>query len=120
MKKSKFTILFFTLAIMFLACSKDKTDDNITPFTCEEEVSFQSDIMTIIMSSCATSGCHNQASSASGYNFTAYESIQQHKDIMLKSIRKEPGVTPMPIGQELEQEWINQFECWIEQGAKNN
>lgn len=118
--KPLFTFISCFTLLLTIGCSKDQTPGDITPLTCEEPVSFQSDVMTLIMSSCATSGCHNEASASSGYSFTSYQNIETNKEIMLKTMRKEPGVTPMPIGQELDPASINLFECWIEQGAKNN
>lgn len=115
------TIVFFCLIVspfFFSSCSKDKIEENNDSLNCETPVSFDNEILPLIMSSCATAGCHNEASAASGYSFTSYESIQQNSAIMLKTMIKEPGVTPMPIGGELAPSSIDLFECWIEQGTK--
>ena len=114
---------YFLLPIVlvgFVSCSKDKVE-NVEPVDCVNEISFSSDVVTILNTSCATSGCHNQSSAAAGYAFTTYESVEQNKDIILRTMEHEQGVTPMPIGQpKLNRADIDKFYCWIEQGAPNN
>jgi hypothetical protein len=118
MKSSLAYIVVITM--VFYSCSKDKTED-VQPLDCSDEISFSSDISTLISMSCATSGCHNQTSGAAGYVFTNYENISNEKELILRTMRHEQGVTPMPLGQpKLAQEDIDKFYCWIEQGALNN
>lgn len=119
MKKAIFTSITISSLFIMLSCSKDQTPDDIT-LSCEETISFEADIRTIIMSSCATSGCHNENTASSGYSFESYQNIEANKEIMLRTMRQEPGVTPMPVGQPLDSDLIDKFECWMEQGAKNN
>jgi len=113
-------VYFMLIALGLFSCSKDKTDD-VQPIACSDEISFSSDINALISMSCAASGCHNQTSGAAGYVFTNYENISNEKELILRTMQHEQGVTPMPLGQpKLAQEDIDKFYCWIEQGALNN
>lgn len=101
---------------LVISCKKDQTPEA----QCDEVISFSIDVQPLLMNSCATSGCHNAASAANTMVFESYESIFEHKDIILRSVRHEAGVTPMPIGPQLSAENIQIIACWIEQGAANN
>lgn len=121
MKKS---VIYFTLllatGLAFESCKKDKTPEVIAPLECNDTISFATTIQPLINQSCATSGCHN-ASGSGGYNFSSYTSIFNNREIILKTIRHEAGVTAMPIGApKLTDVQINSVACWIEQGAPNN
>lgn len=115
--------LFFgvILFLVFTACKKDKTQTTEFDVECDEEISFNSDIIAIIASSCATSGCHNAASASSGYVFENHQQISSNADIILSVIRHEEGVVAMPIGApKLSDEFAENFFCWIEQGKEDN
>lgn len=110
-------VLLTALIIVFLnSCTKDKT----TPVACSEEISFATDIQPILMNSCATSGCHNSVSAANNMIFENYDAVFTHRELIVKSIRHEAGVTPMPFGPQLSSELIRKISCWVEQGAPNN
>jgi len=104
--------LFFSLA----SCKKDKTFEP----QCTDEISFSVDVQPIIMNSCAVSGCHSGANPTNNMNFTTYENVFLHRELIGKSIRHESGVTPMPFGPQLQADQISKISCWIEQGAPNN
>ena len=53
--------------------------------------------------------------------FESYESVFEYRDEILKAVRHESGVTPMPIGaDQLSEIEIQNIACWIAQGASNN
>jgi len=105
--------------LFFYSCKKDKAPEPV-PFDCEDTISYSAIIEPLINQSCATSGCHNN-SGAGGYIFGSYAAVEENKATILKSIRHESGVTPMPIGAaKLTPEQIQSFNCWIEQGALDN
>jgi hypothetical protein len=120
----KKTVIYFAVLLVtsftFEACKKDKTPEVIAPLECTDTISFSATIEPLINQSCATSGCHN-ATGSGGYNFSGYTSIFNNREIILKTIRHEDGVTAMPIGApKLIEAQINAVACWIEQGAPNN
>ncbi len=109
--------VWFLLILMFASCTKDKT----VPATCESEVSFVADVQPIILNSCATSGCHSASSAANNMVFENFEAVFANRDMILKTVNHEAGVTPMPIGaSQLSSIEIQNIACWIEQGAPNN
>ena len=107
---------FLTISVFFASCTKDKTAE----IQCTTEISFSTDVQPIIMNSCAVSGCHAGANPANNMNFTSYENVFLHRDLIGKSVRHESGVTPMPVGPQLNADQISKISCWIEQGAPNN
>jgi hypothetical protein len=109
-------LLFALLVVFFNSCTKDKT----TSFACTEDISFASDVQPILINSCATAGCHNSISAANNMIFENYDAVYTHRVLIVKSIRHEAGVTPMPIGPQLSSELIRKISCWVEQGAPNN
>ena len=88
--------VFFLTALLavFTSCTKDKT----LPAQCDDVISFAEDVQPIILNSCATTGCHNALSAANDMVFESYESVFEYRDEILKAVRHESGVTPMPIG----------------------
>ncbi|MCT4582434.1 MAG: hypothetical protein N4A35_13550 [Flavobacteriales bacterium] len=121
------------LVVIFLGCKKDKAielvqvdDDNgaISLSYCDTvTVSFVNTVKPIFIQNCATSGCHNAASSASGYVFEDYAQISDSLTFnrVLKAVKHEPGVSSMPKFQaKLNDSLIQQLECWLAQGKQNN
>lgn len=112
-----YTIIIMALiGWMILSCKKDKTIE----LECTEEISFSADVQPIIMNSCAVSGCHTGANPANNMNFSTYEIVFANRVLIGKSVRHESGVTPMPVGPQLNADEITKISCWIEQGAPNN
>jgi hypothetical protein len=117
-------MLFFSLFLVVIiiggnnACTKDKT--SVSAASCPDTISFANQVKPIIDLNCATSGCHNSASSG-GYNLTTYSAISANANIILSVIKHESGVTPMPFGgAKLADSLIQQFECWVIQGKLEN
>jgi mono/diheme cytochrome c family protein len=124
MKKSIYFIVgasFIAIALITTpSCNKDKVGEPV-PNECADTVSFAATIEPLIQQSCATSGCHNAATSASGYNLEGHANISTNAQIILTVIRHESGVVPMPYFQpKLSDSIIKQVGCWINQGALDN
>jgi len=110
-------LLFLAL---YTSCTKDKTMP-AEPVECDNEISFAQDVQPILMNSCATTGCHSTSSSANNMAFENYAGVFQHRELILKTVRHEAGVTPMPIGAgQLAASDIQKIACWISQGALDN
>lgn len=118
----KVIYIFSVLALLFAtSCKKDKVAAAIVDPNCTDTISFVQKIQPMILQNCATSGCHDAGSQASGYDFSNYAGIAPNVSIMLSAMRSETGVVPMPQGgPQLEDSLIQQFSCWASQGALEN
>lgn len=126
MKKSTYLIL--STAVLFLAlvtvssCNKDKTEIAVVvPENCPDTISFATTVEPMIQANCSTSGCHDAASAAAGYNLIGHGNISTNANDILTAIKHENSGSPMPLGQpKLNDTIIQQFDCWIAQGTLNN
>ena len=140
---SKYTpiiVALFTLTT--LSCTKyeipgnrapetDPVSDPVSVSTCDPDtVYFQNTILPLVVSSCATTGCHDQASHKDGVILTDYASIIKTgeikpgdpKDSEFFETLTDDGddLMPPPPYDPLSSEQIQLIRTWIEQGAKNN
>lgn len=131
MKKA--SIIFLTVISCFgllglTQCTKDKTP--VPPEPCDpSKVYFQNDVLPIISSGCAKSGCHDATSKVEGLNLSNYEGIMEivkpgnpgDSDIMKVITDSDPNkrMPPAPAPA-LSQEQIDKISIWISQGALNN
>ncbi len=123
----KFAFFFagvFTLGLMisFQSCRKDKVPVIIAdPGDCPDTISFATQVEPIMVANCSTSGCHDAASQANGYNLEGHANIATNANDILTVIKHEGGMTPMPYNApKLADSLIQQFECWTAQGKLNN
>lgn len=118
MKKRSYLIFIFA-GLALSSCKKDTVED--IGVDCPDEISYASDVATILATSCNTSGCHNAAGSAAGFVFENHSQVSDNATIILNVIRHEAGFSPMPkFAAKLSDEQINKVACWIEQGKLNN
>lgn len=116
------SFLALSVAITFQSCKKDKVPVIVTdPGNCPDTISFASQIEPIMVANCSTSGCHDAASQANGYNLVGHGNISANANDILTVIKHEGGMTPMPYNApKLADSLIQQFECWNAQGRLNN
>jgi hypothetical protein len=142
---SKCTPLFVTLiTLLTLSCTKYEIPgkqgpepgpgevlDPITTSTCDPDtVYFQNSILPLVVSSCATTGCHDQASHKDGVILTDYASIIKKGEIkpgdpndseFFETLTDDgDDLMPPPPYDPLNSEEIQLIRTWIAQGAKNN
>lgn len=126
MKKLLPAVVFiFSLATLFLACSKSSTTNTgggtggggIT-FSCAGiSPKFSADVQPILTSVCSVnSNCHATGSSNAGGPFTTHAEVFAKKSNIRAAILS--GV--MPQSGTITQAQINAFICWIDSGAPNN
>ncbi len=103
-----------------------------TSNSCDKDtVYFENDVLPLIISSCAKSGCHDKASHKDDIILDSYENIMDHGEIkpgkpnsselievMLESDPSD--VMPPPPLSPLSSEEIGMISKWISQGANNN
>lgn len=138
MKKRKLYLIvaFATILIIFYACRHEIPEQNpisVTPLLttnpCSpDSVYFVNEIMPIISSNCAMSGCHDQVSHKDGVVLTTYASILRYikpgnaGDSKLYEVinRTDNDRMPPPPQPAILQDIKNKIYKWINQGAKNN
>jgi hypothetical protein len=119
------TFFIFSLAVMFVACSKSSTTNTgggtggggVT-FSCTGiSPKFSADVQPILTSVCSiNSNCHATGSSNSGGPFTTHAEVFAKKS----NIRAAILLGVMPQSGTITQAQINAFICWIDSGAPNN
>jgi hypothetical protein len=132
-------LLFFccVLFVFFQACRHepliDTTDpgNNPDPYTGEchpDTIYFNKDLLPLLVSSCARSGCHDADTQANGVRLTDYESVietgdvrpgrPEDSDLYEVLVDDDPDDRmPPPPNEPLSSNQIEQFYTWIMQGA---
>jgi len=132
------TLIFFTA----LSCTKyeipgkqapepDPLVDPTSASTCDPDtVYFQNSILPMVVSSCGTTGCHDQESHRDGIILTDYASIIKTggikpgdpNDSEFLEVLTDDGDDLMPPApyDPLTSEEIQEISQWISQGANNN
>jgi len=109
--------LFLVFFLMIFSCTKDKVDDNVN-LVCADVVSFGQEIEPLMNQHCI--GCHNSSSASGGYNLEGHTNISNQADQII-GVMQASGFQLMPIGgPALNDDLIQRFLCWIEQGKLNN
>lgn len=104
--------------------TEDQCDENV--------VYFQNEILPILISNCAKSGCHDAATAKDGIILNSYTNVMNSDDVitpfdvedseLYEKITEDDhdDVMPPPPNQPLSSAQIGLIRTWIEQGAKNN
>jgi len=141
-------LVFIVLAIVLIpSCVHDPVydiDDTMNPpdttdvdtmdmdDPCDpEKIYFERDILPLLQTNCAFSGCHNEASAQDGVILTTYEQVMNsgvvtplrldNSDLFeVLTDDDEDDRMPPPPSQRLSQEEIQLVSNWILQGATND
>jgi len=135
-------IIVSLLTLLTLSCTKYEipgrqepgTDPGIDPSTlstCDPDtVYFQNTILPLVVSSCATTGCHDQGSHKDGVILTDYASIintgeikpgnPEDSEFFETLTDDEDDLMPPPPLNPLNTEQVQLIRTWIAQGAENN
>lgn len=124
------------LCALFFACTHEATSPNTVnnPPTysaaCSADTAyFVNEVLPIITSNCAMSGCHDAATRADGVQLTSYSTIMNYvragnasrSELYEVIIDTDPGDRmPPPPRSPLTAAQIAKIQKWINQGAKNN
>lgn len=105
-------------------------ENEISTICDPDTVYFQNSILPLVVSSCATTGCHDQASHKDGIILTDYSAILSTGKIkpgdpgdseFLESLTDDDDdKMPPPPFEPLSSNQIQLIRQWIQQGAKNN
>ncbi len=140
MSKTQILILITGIVVTMLtaACKHSLEDLGIPgdgPTTGNEpcdpnKVYFQQQVLPVLVSNCALSGCHDDASREGGVILTSYENVLRTGGIragnpgeselykLITEVDPDKRMPPPPQSP-LTQEQIRMVRLWIDQGAKN-
>lgn len=129
-------IVFASFLAGFLACTHEDTGPNspiniptVSSPCSPDSVYFVNEVMPIIASNCAMSGCHDAATHAEGVNLTTYAKIMNYvragspsnSELYQVIVTTNTGKRmPPPPRSALTATQIAKIQKWILQGARNN
>ena len=130
------SVLTLVVVIILFACRheilpRNNGNNSIPPATAgcnPDSVYFVNEILPLISSNCAKSGCHDNITHAEGVNLTTYNNIIRYvvpgnagNSKLYKMLNKANGdrMPPAPMAA-LSQAQKDKISKWINQGAKNN
>ena len=124
MELKKLFFILIALSIGIVSCKKEKAEEQTiqnsnTAASCDSISPNYTDNISAIMSTrCSFSGCHNSGTAANGIVLETYEQVSAEaaKDRFLGSIKGQAPYTQMPLGGSLNENDIQEIECWISQG----
>jgi len=145
--KKKYSVVFF-FVVLFIAGCQHQTGDLPAPepgggnsgggtggggtsAPCDSsKVYFQQQVLPVLISNCAMSGCHDDASHQDGVILTSYEKIMatadvrpgrpNNSDLYEVLLETDPDKRmPRPPASPLQQNQVQLIKKWIEQGALN-
>jgi uncharacterized membrane protein len=129
--KSKLVIITFIAAIV--SC----TTEPIVPPNFSGElpdgdclpgvISFEQEILPLLVSNCAMSGCHDAISAEDGVVLTSYESIMREvepydvndSELYESLVETDDDIMPPPPASPFSSDKLKLIRDWINQGAKN-
>jgi hypothetical protein len=119
-KKNQLLIALASVVIVIASltssCTKDKVPVPLEAITCNDTISFSQQIAPMIQNNCAS--CHG---SGAGTNpvLSNYSEISSNSVSILNTLKGTPQLMPQG-GPALADSLIQQFQCWIQQGKKDN
>ncbi len=145
--KRRYSLITFLLVVgslLWMAGCKHPIPDAVDPVTqpdgggngttvnCDPDtVYFEQQVLPILITNCARSGCHDAATAQEGVVLTSYERIMATADVrpfdpegsdlyeVLVEDADEEDHMPPPPNEPLQQVQIDLIATWIRQGAKN-
>lgn len=116
--KSKYLVLALFLSAFIVACGDD---DEPTPVACDTaDLTYTNYAGAIIDASCATAGCHIDATLAGGFSMEGYENTKLVIGFnkIIGTINHFENFVPMPLGgSKLDDCTIDKLTAWIENDA---
>ncbi|MFM7773489.1 MAG: c-type cytochrome [Candidatus Kapaibacterium sp.] len=122
MKKLVLVLLSIVPGVLLFQGFRTQTEPSLRPMA--DPLCFQRDILPILNSNCAMSGCHNAASKASGIDVTSYAGAS--RIVRAGNATGSPMIREMNAGAMPESPWLrvpdslkNRLIAWISAGAAN-
>lgn len=122
MLKSSSLLFLLSLTWLVTACYYDVEEELYPTLEClTDNVNYSEEVLSIITTNCYS--CHNAASNFGNITLEGYAALKVQVDNgkLLKVIRHEAGVSPMPKNQpQMVACDIAKIEAWVAAGAPNN
>ncbi len=115
----KHCIKFYASFLLIItSCGQDVGTSE--DFICDQSVSFSEDIVPIMDTYCAYSGCH--FGQFAWGNFKRYEEIKSRTQFIITEVFDFKTMPPQNASgpTELSAIALEKLECWIQNGAPNN
>jgi mono/diheme cytochrome c family protein len=139
MSRQLFYLILMSVSLLFiLSCKHPYGDlsDNVTQVgdtstQCDPtKIYFQQQVLPILVSNCAMSGCHDDATHKEGVVLTSYSKVMTtggvrpgnagNSDLYKVLVKTDPGDRmPQPPRNALTSQQIQIIYTWIQQGAQN-
>ncbi len=119
--KTLLTGIYFILASAISGCYYDKEEllypGSVSAVDCTTvQAKFAADVQPIIVSKCATGGCHD-ASASGGVVLQTHSQVSAKKDrVYARAVLEKT----MPTSGALPPAELAKLKCWIDSGAPNN
>ncbi|MBX9783955.1 MAG: hypothetical protein K2X48_11760 [Chitinophagaceae bacterium] len=118
--KNIFLLVVISVITGLVACKREKTSPGDgggnTNVDCSK-VTFSGDILPLISSRCATSGCHNAGSINGPGPLTTYLQISTSRTFIINAVLANRMPQTGPALTATEKAKLN---CWVDAGAPNN
>lgn len=132
--KNNLILSAITLAflLMWSACDYNKLPEPEQPEFCDTtEVTYDNQMKDIIDNSCAYTGCHDGAGGIAPFNYTNYDGLSNafgvmrtrvvtFKDDPAQGMPPNSSAYPQSRKDDLTEEELELFRCWIEAGFPEN
>jgi hypothetical protein len=108
--RNRFLMIICLISLLDIQCS---SGDEPEPITCDGDYSLATDVMPIIQTRCAISGCHNGTQSPD----------LRTKEVVIAqaiAIKSQVKSGRMPKNSKLSSSQIAAIVCWVDQGALDN
>ena len=109
-------ILLFSITLL-PACTSDNEEDLMGRDTCAETVSLDDDVLAIVNSNCAISGCHVTGEQSPDFSMKQ-NVLDRASRIRLRT--QSGSMPPRSSGVTLTNEEVTTLGCWVDQGAMDN
>lgn len=116
--------VFCSLIMMIIFLQSACTRDSIEPISgdCEETITYEMHIKTIVHNTCAYAGCHNGTAPGDFSTYSGMESVIDNgkfrKNVIIEQLMPPPDATEGPTN--LTEEQLVLMLCWADQGYLEN
>lgn len=118
----KIKIILFGFTALLYSCgggSDDSPDGNNNP-PVTGTITYTKDIGPIVMTTCATAGCHLGSTGSPGFGLESYTLLKNAAQTRPLYTRIQSTTNPMPPSGKMSQATINLFLTWRDQGYLEN
>jgi cytochrome c553 len=115
------TLFAFATLMTILAINCKKASPTTYDCTTLTNLTYTTNVKSILDASCATSGCHSASTKAAGRDYSSFASVTAlaAKAEFMGSMQHQSGYDAMPKGgSKLSDDKLKTISCWINAGMK--